>query len=231
MRLRRLLRAVSWKYALGEIAIVTVGVLLALALNNWNESRLERQREIASLRELESALRSDLQDIRFNAAFHRQGQVSTEIIRHHMRQDLPYADSLDSHFARVLNATFLVESRTAYETLKARGLELISNDSLRAAIASLYDVDYQAIQHLEDIDERLMDRSFYPFYLQHFDDAVLFQTATPVDYAALQRNHVFEQMLSWRADVRDKTVPMYDHLETAVEGLIAATEQEISRRQ
>lgn len=229
MPLRRLLRATSWKYALGEIAIVTVGILIALALNNWNEARLERQREIASLREIQGALGSDLKDIRFNAAFHRQGQASTEIVLRHLREDLPYADSLDRHFGKLLNATFLVESRTAYETLKARGLELISNESLREAVAQLYDVNYQVIEHFERIDERMMDRSYFPFYIEHFDDFELFQTATPGDYAALQQHHAFEQMLTWRADMRERTTPTYARLEETVEELIVAIDDEVAR--
>lgn len=229
MRLRRLLRSMNWKYALGEIGIVTIGVLLALGLNNWNEARLERQREIASLREIQSALRSDLQDIRQNVDSHRRGKNSTEVILRHLREDLPYADSLDRHFGGVLNATFLVESSTAYETLKSRGLELISNDSLRAAIARLYDVDYQIIERLEGIDREMMGADFHPFYLRNFDDVVLFQTATPVDYAALQQNHAFEQMLSWRAQQRDRTAPAYAALEQKVEKLIGAIDREIAR--
>lgn len=231
MRLHRLFRSTKWTYALGEIGIVTIGILLALALNNWNEARLERQREIASLREIQSALRSDLKDVRYNAAFHRQGQTSTEVILRHLREDLPYADSLDRHFGQVLNITFLVESSTAYETLKSRGLELISNDSLRTAIVQLYDVDHQIIEKLETIDEQMTAADFQPYYLHRFDDVVLFRTATPLDYAALQEDHAFEQMLAWRAQQRDRTVPAYAALEQKVEGLIATIDQEIVRLQ
>ena len=228
MRLRRLLRSTNWKYVLGEIGIVTMGVLLALAVNNWNQGRLTRQREIASLREIQSALHSDLEDIRFNAVSHEQGQISTEVILRHLREDRPYADSLDRHFGKLLKQTFLVESSTAYQTLKSRGLELISNDSLRTTIAQLYDVDYQIIDKLEEIDREMMGADFHPFYLQHFGDFVLFETATPVDYAALQQNHAFEQMLTWRAQQRDRTVPAYAALEQKVEGLIGAIDREIA---
>jgi drug/metabolite transporter (DMT)-like permease len=35
----------DWSYALGELLIVTLGVLIALAVNNWNNERLERAQE------------------------------------------------------------------------------------------------------------------------------------------------------------------------------------------
>tara|TARA_Y100000385_G_C13099534_1_gene643585 strand:- start:2936 stop:3121 length:186 start_codon:yes stop_codon:yes gene_type:complete len=30
-------------YAIGEIALVVIGILIALQINNWNESRKDRQ--------------------------------------------------------------------------------------------------------------------------------------------------------------------------------------------
>ena len=33
-------------YAIGEIALVMIGILLALRVSNWNESRKERVQEI-----------------------------------------------------------------------------------------------------------------------------------------------------------------------------------------
>ncbi|MHC4235613.1 MAG: DUF6090 family protein [Planctomycetota bacterium] len=35
----------DWAYAIGELAIVVVGVLIALGVNNWNEERLDRRLE------------------------------------------------------------------------------------------------------------------------------------------------------------------------------------------
>ena len=41
-----------FKYAIGEIALVMIGILLALQVNNWNEDRKERQREGTYLNKL-----------------------------------------------------------------------------------------------------------------------------------------------------------------------------------
>jgi len=34
------------RYAIGEILLVVIGILIALQINNWNTSRLERIEEI-----------------------------------------------------------------------------------------------------------------------------------------------------------------------------------------
>ena len=62
-------------YALGEILLVIVGIVIALQVNNWNEERLE-QRQV---RRHAQALISDLErDIEMVAPIMRQAQVGIE---------------------------------------------------------------------------------------------------------------------------------------------------------
>ena len=46
------------KYAVGEIILVVIGILIALQINNWNEWRKERVLEINTLVEIEENLNS-----------------------------------------------------------------------------------------------------------------------------------------------------------------------------
>ena len=48
-----------FRYAIGEIFLVMIGILLALQVNNWNNQRLEASREQTTLRNL----RSDFIDV------------------------------------------------------------------------------------------------------------------------------------------------------------------------
>src|SRR5210317_465306 len=41
-------------YAIGEIALVVIGILIALQINNWNEWRKDRDKEHSILKELQS---------------------------------------------------------------------------------------------------------------------------------------------------------------------------------
>jgi hypothetical protein len=40
------------KYAIGEIVLVVIGILIALSINNWNENRKSKALEIKLLNEL-----------------------------------------------------------------------------------------------------------------------------------------------------------------------------------
>jgi len=43
-----------FKYAIGEIVLVVIGILIALSINNWNEARKEKIQEIKILGELKN---------------------------------------------------------------------------------------------------------------------------------------------------------------------------------
>ena len=49
----------DWYKYLIEILVVVVGILIAIALNNWNENNKLRMLEKASLIEISNALESD----------------------------------------------------------------------------------------------------------------------------------------------------------------------------
>ena len=49
-----------FKYAIGEIFLVMIGILLALQVNNWNENRKAHNQEIELLTQLESEFKSNL---------------------------------------------------------------------------------------------------------------------------------------------------------------------------
>jgi hypothetical protein len=53
----------DWPYAVGELIIVTVGVLIALAIDQWNSDRLERAEEIVLVDRFIADLRIDLDGI------------------------------------------------------------------------------------------------------------------------------------------------------------------------
>lgn len=57
------------RYAIGEIALVVIGILIALQINTWNEGRKDRIVERQILTDIKAALESDIKNqIRPNLA-------------------------------------------------------------------------------------------------------------------------------------------------------------------
>ena len=51
------------KYAIGEIILVVIGILIALQINNWNEYRKDRNREQAILKNLQIDFQTNIKNV------------------------------------------------------------------------------------------------------------------------------------------------------------------------
>ena len=53
-----------FKYAIGEIILVVIGILIALQINNWNENRKLKQQEAKYYCQLVADLNADISNIK-----------------------------------------------------------------------------------------------------------------------------------------------------------------------
>ena len=53
-----------FKYAIGEIILVVIGILIALSISNWNEERKIKKAEIGILQNLKTELKFNLDDLK-----------------------------------------------------------------------------------------------------------------------------------------------------------------------
>ena len=56
-----------FKYAIGEIILVVIGILIALQINNWNENRQAKRLVSSHLASIREDLKLDLKQIETNA--------------------------------------------------------------------------------------------------------------------------------------------------------------------
>lgn len=59
------------KYAIGEIVLVMIGILLALQVNNWNESQKDETEALIYLTNLRGALNDDIASLEANISFNK----------------------------------------------------------------------------------------------------------------------------------------------------------------
>jgi len=126
------------RYAIGEIILVVIGILIALQLNNMNEKRKLKGEEIKILRNFQANLQEDLSHIEINIETFETAKSSVNIILKHMQQNLPYTDTLACHFG---NTTFLFSpgiNQGVFESLTSADFNLITNDSIKHDITTYY---------------------------------------------------------------------------------------------
>ncbi|MEL7220307.1 MAG: DUF6090 family protein [Bacteroidota bacterium] len=160
-------------YAIGEIVLVVIGILIALQVNNWSTNNKEKELETKILTEISVALQSDLKDLEFNLTEHEQIFQSQKYMIDWLQTDEPYTDSLSVHMFNVVNGTTFLSNNGSYETLKGLGIHLISNDSLRMQILNLYELRYK------DYQATLKQINDYRFDLISRDNAKYFQVTSP----------------------------------------------------
>ncbi len=176
-------------YAIGEIALVVIGILIALQINNWNTFQQERQKEKKALENLSRSIELNINRIASTLSGIDRNNVSGRIILHVIENQLPFSDSLGNHIHRaLLNNSNLVISNSGYESLRSTGFDIIQNEALKNEIINLYEDTYLRLYRQQewgrtvrpDFDNYLMDRFIRKA-----------RGLTPMDFDKVSRDHYF----------------------------------------
>jgi hypothetical protein len=214
-------------YAVGEIFLVVIGILIAVSLNNWNDKKKAQARERKTLLELKSALQADLKDIQFNIMWHQSAQQSCALLLKIMDDPIPYADSLGYHFGAMARFSQFIPDLSTYETIKSSGIGLISNDSLRIRIAKYYENEITFALGTEQINRSLLPFDMH-LYRKHFFIKQIVQYAEPIDYDALMRDTMFKSYLYSTLSFRTSEVELYQEMEKSCSSLISLIDDELN---
>ncbi len=158
------------KYAIGEITLVVLGILIALQINNWNQNRQLEKEELKILRSLQESIKINIDE--FNQTFDaqvRRNRSSQEVFFTDVsKQPLKYLDTLLR--TNITNHTFDPSTGIYNSMINSGKIELISNDSLKNKISRLYDrvKDYQESEdEVTEYTKEHMEKSFINTYEIH----------------------------------------------------------------
>ena len=127
------------RYAIGEILLVVIGILIALQVNNWNENRKEHLIEIKYLKNLKHDLQSDSTDLVYYKNI-RVGQANAarELIELAKTKNVSDVFKLDSLYTTVGLWWEFVPNNNTFEELRSSGnLKLLRNDSIKNLLLDL----------------------------------------------------------------------------------------------
>ena len=122
-----------FKYAIGEVALVVIGILIALQINNWNEARKESDKLKEVYERILIDVENDLNELSANLAYYKkQEHVFKTVINDSVTPDL-----LNHGLSRVLFDNYVTKlNKAGVNQLK----ELTNKDSLSLKIIEIYDV-------------------------------------------------------------------------------------------
>jgi len=144
-----------FRYALGEIILVVIGILIALQINNWNEHRKLRNTEHYYLIELKSEFKKNLKEINKVMARNDANLENALLLANYLASDsMTLSDyDFDKHLFKsiVTEIQYRPSPGTLNEILNSGKLEIISNKTLRTKLSSwdavLLKVRFQEIEH------------------------------------------------------------------------------------
>ena len=128
-----------FKYAIGEIVLVVIGILIALQINNWNEYRKDRNREQAILKNLQIDFRTNIKNVNhasrdFMVAYEASVNL-LEIIR---ENDTIQGSEIEQLLDDIINETKSLDIITGSinEMLNTGSINLIKDDNLRKQLSN-----------------------------------------------------------------------------------------------
>jgi hypothetical protein len=161
-------------YAVGEIVLVVIGILIALQINNWNEGRKERVREVEFLKGLKTDLLADkvsLEDVIENRAAKIEGSIA--LLGNVELDTYAQVFSADSMITTVHGwVEYVPQTNTFDELVSSGNLSIIKNDSIKSSLLKLKqlrEADHTYTEHMRrEYDHYLYDRhaelaSVWPF--------------------------------------------------------------------
>lgn len=193
-------------YAIGEIVLVVIGILIALSINNWNEGQKKQRIEEIILSDINRDLIQTKEDLIRNLSIHdEQINVYNQLI-HNVEIEKVYHDSLAAIFGSIIFWESPYLTLATYENLKVdKGIDIISNDSLKKKIIDLHERDYKTligdVEREEWINTETLTR---PILLKHFN-YIERGNVVPKDYDGLINDADYLNALKFTIDLRKRT--------------------------
>ncbi|MCW5898561.1 MAG: hypothetical protein KIT10_04765 [Flavobacteriales bacterium] len=126
-------------YAVGEILLVVIGILIALQINNWNNERGNRAREVKYLNGLKADLAMDLGKLaEFITDKERKTSSGSLLLKQApptSAAEIRYVDSLSWNV--FVWKTFVPSTKTLNELIGSGNLSFITNDSIKTRVLDL----------------------------------------------------------------------------------------------
>jgi hypothetical protein len=191
----------DWRYAFGELTIVTVGVLIALGVDQWNSNRLASLEEATYLSRLISNIDDDIIGLEYQIAAVDQKQESLFRVADQLRSGL-VSDHLQFFQDIVVGANYGWNQDTAssatYDDLIGSGnFGLINNHGIRILITDYFDSFEAGINRIEEreTDYPKLTYELIPRATTDGDDGVIWERSVQPNLPPDRIEEIYQDIL------------------------------------
>jgi hypothetical protein len=193
-------------YAIGEIVLVVIGILIALQINNWNENKKSSEFEYEMFTQILENLKQDKQTLKkIKANFNRAIRSSNKIL-----ETSPFeykSDSLKFWLADIIQFQRFQPITNSYEALKSKGLDKVSDKELRFLLGAYYDDEVNhVVKSVGDV-ESSFNNDWVPILKEvildfKFQDYVVVSDPTIFDRPTTARNNLIMNKDNYRGGMK-----------------------------
>jgi len=237
MRVSRVVSAPNWRYAVGEVFLIVVGVSIALAASSWYEGRQQRRDEVLVLQQLHRTLSEDLLEINMTWEMTRQREQNLMALVNHLESDSPYEPELGVKFQSLLGWRVVTIKTAPFEALKAQSYKMISNAKLREKLISFYEDHHARLVYNLNLDRDFAIQKVQPYFFKNFvlrfgeltDVDRGAQIWDPIDYEKIRAESYIANLCRFRADLlRRFALQDYGDTATLVHEILEEIEKELA---
>lgn len=171
-------------YALGEIFLVVIGILIALQINNWNEAKKIKQTEKEILEGIRENLIKDTFDINLTIRHYQNEIKNDSLLLEHLIYGKPYEPFVVEMLAMCMSEYSLVLHTSYFKEAEQRGLSIISNKELRDEISNLYEFKYVYLLKAEN------EMPYYRRYFTNMRNSI--ENYLETDSTSYQKNELYK---------------------------------------
>ena len=156
-----------FKYAIGEIVLVVIGILIALQINNWNENEIKGKKEKNLINQINFDLQNnkkELIEFRKRLKINKNG-IDSLIVRLQTKNN---DAMLPIHLSFTIRKVYFNNASSGYKIMQNGMAQLISNTTILKKILNLYDNDFNKISKREVLMHRQIDDFQKDFINKYF---------------------------------------------------------------
>ena len=186
------------RYAIGEIVLVVIGILIALQINNWNEDRKQQLEINGALSQILNDLKQDKEVLDFYDQIESKHIDYLKLIS----KDDYRSVGLDSILGSLDHYMYFTKNNNGYAGLKESGkISNINNETLKSSMTNYYEITYESLMEASRFAGTFTNERVIPYSLEHLNPDIDFSVSKDLTIQKLETSYL-KSLINYQIGVK-----------------------------